>query len=215
MKKIQKEIYVNGLLESLSCIKCFEIKDISNFDKCNKRKCKFTAYCKTCSKQQRINYYKKNKEKILEQTREYYENNKLRHKEWEKEWRLSNKEKINKRRKERIKSNPSLKLRNTISRRILKMLKKNEVAKNVSTLELLGTDLQTAKRWIEQQFTENMSWENHGTLWHLDHIIPCCSFDLTDLEEQKKCFNYKNLQPLLASVNCSKANEDKKKSILS
>jgi hypothetical protein len=95
------------------------------------------------------------------------------------------------------------------------MLKKNKVSKSISTLELLGTDLETAKSWIEQQFSEDMNWQNHGVLWHLDHIMPCCSFDLTDLEQQKKCFNYKNLRPLLAKENCAKASEDKKKSIFS
>ena len=51
--------------------------------------------------------------------------------------------------------------------------------------------------------TEGMSWENHGD-WHVDHIRPCCSYDLTIEEEQKKCFHYTNLQPLWAEENLSK-----------
>jgi hypothetical protein len=99
MKKIQEEIYLNGVLDSLSCIECFEIKKILHFNKCNKRKCKYKAYCKDCLKKVRSKHYIKNKEKILKQTKDYYENNKLRHKEWEKEWRQSNKEKINKKKR--------------------------------------------------------------------------------------------------------------------
>ena len=41
-----------------------------------------------------------------------------------------------------------------------------------------------------------MSWENYGTLWDIDHIKPCASFDLSLEEEQKKCFHYSNTQPL-------------------
>lgn len=50
-----------------------------------------------------------------------------------------------------------------------------------------------------------MSWENHNQWgWHIDHIIPCISFDLTNPKEIKKCFNYKNLQPLWWFDNLSK-----------
>ena len=50
-----------------------------------------------------------------------------------------------------------------------------------------------------------MSWENYGMHgWHLDHIIPCCSFNLQNEEELKKCFHYSNYQPLWAKDNLSK-----------
>jgi hypothetical protein len=50
---------------------------------------------------------------------------------------------------------------------------------------------------LESKFTEGMSWSNYGYKgWHVDHIKPCASFDLSDPEEQKKCFHYTNLQPL-------------------
>ena len=49
-----------------------------------------------------------------------------------------------------------------------------------------------------------MTWENHGAVWHIDHIVPCCKFDLTNEHEQKRCFHYSNLQPLFAQENLSK-----------
>jgi hypothetical protein len=48
-----------------------------------------------------------------------------------------------------------------------------------------------------------MTRENHG-LWHVDHIRPCASFDLTDPEQQAICFHYTNLQPLWAIDNIKK-----------
>ena len=53
-----------------------------------------------------------------------------------------------------------------------------------------------------------MTWKNWGVKgWHLDHIIPCASFDLSLPEEQKKCFHYTNLQPLWAEDNLSKGSK--------
>ena len=49
-----------------------------------------------------------------------------------------------------------------------------------------------------------MTWDNYGSYWHVDHIIPCCKFDLTDPEQQLKCFHYTNLQPLEATANLRK-----------
>lgn len=50
-----------------------------------------------------------------------------------------------------------------------------------------------------------MTWANYGKSgWHIDHIKPCASFDLSDPDQQKACFHYSNLQPLWAFDNLSK-----------
>ena len=46
--------------------------------------------------------------------------------------------------------------------------------------------------------------KNHEK-WHVDHIVPCSSFDLTSEKQQRICFNYKNLQPLWADENLRKS----------
>jgi len=59
---------------------------------------------------------------------------------------------------------------------------------------------------IEKQFKPGMNWENYSLYgWHIDHIRPCASFDLTKEEEIQKCFHYSNLQPLWAEENLKKA----------
>ena len=73
------------------------------------------------------------------------------------------------------------------------------------TLVLVGCTLDQLKVHLEQQFTEGMTWFNYGFRgWHIDHVIPCASFDLTDPVQQRMCFHYTNLQPLWAADNFRK-----------
>jgi hypothetical protein len=59
---------------------------------------------------------------------------------------------------------------------------------------------------LEAQFLPGMTWDNYGLHgWHIDHIRPCASFDLTDPEQQRECFHYTNLQPLWAEDNIRKS----------
>ena len=89
------------------------------------------------------------------------------------------------------------------SRRQYKCIKRQGALKAGSTAELLGCNKNELASHLETQFTEGMSWDNYGK-WHIDHIKPIVSFDLTDPRQQKECFNYTNLQPLWAEDNLRK-----------
>ena len=81
-------------------------------------------------------------------------------------------------------------------------------SKSAATLELLGCSVEELKKHLENQFVKGMTWNNYGLHgWHIDHIIPCASFDLTKEEEQRKCFHYTNLQPLWAKDNYAKGDK--------
>ena len=71
-------------------------------------------------------------------------------------------------------------------------------------MELVGCDLEYLKEYLEKQFVDGMTWKNYGEIWHVDHALPCNSFDLSDPEQQKRCFHYTNLQPLFATDNMEK-----------
>jgi len=75
--------------------------------------------------------------------------------------------------------------------------------KSNSTKNMLGCTIEEFWIHLEKTFKPGMTRENHG-LWHVDHIKPCASFDLTKPEEQAKCFHYTNLQALWAHENLSK-----------
>jgi hypothetical protein len=56
-----------------------------------------------------------------------------------------------------------------------------------------------------------MTWKNHTVFgWHIDHVRPCCAFDLTKPEDQKKCFHHTNLQPLWWHENLAKSGKHTK-----
>ena len=72
-----------------------------------------------------------------------------------------------------------------------------------SSLKLIGCSLEKLRSYIEGQFKPGMSWKNYGD-WHIDHKLPCASFNLSIPEEQQSCFHYTNLQPLWAAENVRK-----------
>ena len=96
---------------------------------------------------------------------------------------------------------------NALRRSIIGALKRQKIRKHRKTEELLGTDRETARKHIESLFQPGMNWKNHGLghgKWHIDHIIPCASFDLKCPVQQLACCHYKNLQPLWAIDNIKK-----------
>ena len=105
--------------------------------------------------------------------------------------------------KERKKTDPTFKLLKTLRSRLSNAIKNKGGKKCNTTINLTGCDIPFLKGYLEAKFKEGMTWENHGK-WHIDHIKPCCSFNLEDAKEQKKCFHYTNLQPLWARDNLVK-----------
>ena len=105
--------------------------------------------------------------------------------------------------KKRKLTDPEFKLLKTLISRLGSAIKIKNAKKLDSTLKLTGCSIGCLKGYLEAKFEEGMTWENHGK-WHIDHIKPCCSFNLMDEEEKRVCFNYKNLQPLWAKDSLSK-----------
>ena len=153
--------------------------------------------------------YLKNAEKILVRTKVYYKENSEKIIKYQKNYRTKNKESVRIRKNiyqnKKLKTDHLFRAMKNMRNRIIQAIKIHGSIKSQKTLDLLGCDKETFKNHLESQFKEGMSWDNHAYKgWHIDHILPCDSFDLTDLEEQKKCFHYTNLQPLWWYENLSK-----------
>lgn len=109
-------------------------------------------------------------------------------------------EKYKKKRNAKRKNNPQCKISENLRSRIRQCVKN----KTESSSNLLGCPIELFLEWLEFNFDENMSWDNYGEYWHMDHVIPCRSFDLSDTEQQFKCFNWTNVYPLEGRENESK-----------
>jgi len=59
---------------------------------------------------------------------------------------------------------------------------------------------------LKNQFTKGMSFDNYGK-WHIDHVIPCSWFNLSDETQFKQCWDLRNLKPMWGSENTSKCNK--------
>ena len=173
--------------------------------------------------QQRRNYRLKNKEKYQESQKEY----RIKHRDKirinDKKFRQQHKKELSEKSKNNYLKNKitilkrhknyannkyntdiNFKLSCLLRNRIRYALKRN--FKSISTLKLLGCSLDFLKQHLSSKFTEGMSFDNYGK-WHIEHIKPCASFDLSKPEEQAKCFHYTNLQPLWAKDNILKGSK--------
>jgi hypothetical protein len=72
---------------------------------------------------------------------------------------------------------------------------------------LIGCSQEDLKRHLEKGFNKKMSWSNYGSFWHVDHILPCSSFDHTDPKQVAQCWHWTNLQALQSAQNISKSNK--------
>ena len=108
---------------------------------------------------------------------------------------------------ERKRRDPAYKIERNMRSRVYHALRKDGAYKADKTMKLVGCTPNFLKGYLEAQFTDGMSWDNYGD-WHVDHIRPCASFDLTNEDEQRICFHYKNLQPLWGQENLEKGCKD-------
>lgn len=103
-------------------------------------------------------------------------------------------------RKKRIELCPQFFIEDRLRSRLRGALFRNGLKKCNKTIDLIGCSISEFVSHIESQFKDGMGWHNRN-LWHIDHIIPCSLFDLSDKLQQFICFHYSNLRPLWASEN--------------
>jgi len=160
-------------------------------------------YVKNIDKIRRHN--EENKERRRAIWKNYYSNNRedilLKH-----SWYCSrNREIINQYVRDRRRNDIEFRVTSVLRKRLGRALKSQGAKKADHTKSMIGCSVPDLIRHIESLFLPGMSWGNYGKNgWHIDHIVPCAKFDLTDPNEQRICFNYANLQPLWGPDNLRK-----------
>jgi hypothetical protein len=181
------------------------------------------AKCKSCVALYHKQHFQKNKSKILLKRKdymtEYRDSNKDKISKYNQKYYEQNKKEILKHKKSKIyrehsrkyekdkrKNNISFRITGSLRSRLNLAIKHNR--KYGKTKELIGCSIDFLKEYLSKMFQTGMSWENYGKNgWHIDHIKPCASFDLTKPQQQRLCFHYSNLQPLWAIDNIKKSDK--------
>jgi hypothetical protein len=99
---------------------------------------------------------------------------------------------------------PEFAIMNRLRCRMRKALNACGAKRTQSVIALVGCSPASFRQHIESQFIQGMTWNNRAE-WHLDHKLPCASFDLTDPAQQLECFHYSNIQPLWGRENQRKS----------
>lgn len=226
--KNRKQHRFNDGIEEKECFRCKLWKSLDKFNKNPKVWDNLDRRCRDCVKayreehKQTINtrqkkykethkaerkvWLEKNKEKQAAYNKEYQakyrKENAERLKEQQATYFQTNKQKINERIRKRRAENIQLRLANNLRARIPVALK--GIAKSAHTIDLIGCSVDALRDHLSAKFDDKMSWDNYGE-WHVDHIIPCAAFNLSDPIEQRICFHYTNLQPMWAKDNIAKS----------
>lgn len=190
----EKQIPTEGVKK---CGRCKDIFDVKKFVKDKSRGDGLSTVCKKCDKEMNDIYRANNVEKISLYNRrpeKKDQNKKAIAKMLEKD-----PDHFKKYNRKRYATNPQYKLSLRCRGQIIDALR-GKAAKSKRSFELIGCTVSELKVHLESQFLPTMEWSNHGTTWHIDHIKPVASFDLTEQDQQKLCFHYSNLQPLFTTT---------------
>lgn len=200
---------INENKKCKDCCKVLSIKDFYKGRISSSGKQTYQPRCKECHKSKSIEwrdlnplqyknirgeYNSKNQEKIREYSKNYDSTNS------QKKYYIKNKSKFLNYKKKKRKEDPLFKLKENIRKRIYSCLRFNVKGK----IKYLGCSVEEYKLYLEQQFNNNMNWDNYGDYWEIDHIKPLFTFNLEIECNLYEAFHYSNTRPLEKTLNQSR-----------
>jgi len=182
------------------------------------------THCKDCTKAKRKARLatKQGREQHNEQARQWRENNRGRFNEIQRNYRETHADEIKAKRTSpkgrkynrlynaKMRKDPVYRMRANVSRQVSHALFRESGSKRgESTFKHLPYTPEQLKEHLQAQFDENMTWDNYGDYWHIDHIHPQSLLPYDSLEHPnfQKCWALDNLQPLEKIENIRKSNK--------
>lgn len=207
----EDDLFVEGENKCRKCVSAY----LKEYRKKNAiaLKVKREKYCfdhKVDILQHKKDYYQDNRDNALEYAKQYNSENKEKLAEYKKGYNKNNREKVREYqrnyRRNKVATDPLFQLRVNCSRLIHHALLGTK--NNLSILDYLAYTMQELKIHLESQFDDKMLWDNYGSYWHIDHIIPRSKLIYTSMTDEnfKKCWALTNLRPLEAIANMKKGN---------
>ena len=198
------------------CSRCHNIKSLDEFHKSSRSKDGHKELCKSCKKEDHHTHYILNKDSYIENNklwtkrnrckmRSYYRkyNKTQNRKKYITSYRIKNRLRRTIYQRRLMHTNISYRIATYLRHRLGSAIKSQNCQKINKTLILLGCSVKYFRAYLESKFSDGMTWDNYGK-WHIDHIKPCATFDLSIPSEQCACFHYTNMQPLWSMDNYRK-----------
>lgn len=218
--KNKDEFYIRGG-KCKECVKAIQ-RDLNKKNKENNEKIKSDPKlknepktCRKCGKEKTVGDFRKNRRECLDCEREFGRKYNKEHSDVREKWKSENKEhvveleakwyqknkpQIREKYRKRYAEDELFKIQRILKRELLYRI--NKVTKSD---DYIGTSFERIVDWLEYNFTDEMNWDNHGTCWDIDHVIPINKWDLNKPDQFEMCFNWKNLSPLECQDNrCKK-----------
>jgi hypothetical protein len=121
-------------------------------------------------------------------------------------WAAANRDKVRALAK-KSRSRPKNKAKQNLRDRFKELMRSVKSGGTESFRSFVGCSTAHLQSHLESKFKRGMTWENYGTHWHVDHIIPCAAFDHTKPEQVRQCWHFSNLAPLEAKKNLAKSDQ--------
>lgn len=127
------------------------------------------------------------------------------------EWKKRNRAKVNSYQRKTVAKrkilDPGFKIQCNLRQRLKQIIGKVKKGGTEHRNNLTGCSTRQLSKHLESTFKRGMSWENYGTRWHVDHIMPCAAFDQTDERQRAQCWHWANLRALDAQENMNKGDK--------
>ena len=167
------------------CSKCKLISPKSNFVKDITKKDGYRPSCKNCCRK----YYYDNQNRILNNHKIYNKNNRS---------------KINTYERLKRKNDSNFNLFCNIRHRTKYAFKSSN---NDKINDLIGCSNYFFRKWIIHQLYGDMTLENYGKIWCLDHCYPLSKISLSNENELIKYTNWLNIRPMYIKENIIKGDK--------